>query len=222
MSLVKKIARGIAGKVPNTVDPLDLESAGTIGLIRAVDLFDPDRGVPFEAFASHYVRGAVLDHLRALDPLPYSTRSRIRKIEKSYIDLERETGRTPSDEEVSRHTGIDERDISRLLGEAANLTIRSLQDDQDSATPDIPDKGEAAAKIYEQVENQQLAEILVGFLGHLPERDRLILSLYYFDELKMKEIAELFELTESRVSQLHSRAITILRARMRTVLEEKS
>lgn len=221
LSMVKRIARSFAARVPGSVDPMDLESAGTIGLIRAVDSFDPTRGVVFETFASKHVRGAILDHLRAQDPLPYSTRVKVRAIEKGMLALQREHGRPPTDDELSVEVGMEPDQISRLMAQARGLTIFSLNEVQDVESDAQTDSDESGADALSALERQQMAEMLISSIQSLPRTERLVLSLYYFERLKMREIGNLLDLTESRVSQIHAKAITMLRAQVREILEKQ-
>jgi RNA polymerase sigma factor for flagellar operon FliA len=222
LSLVKKIARSFAARVPGSVDPMDLESAGTIGLIRAVDAFDPKRGVVFEAFASKHIRGSILDHLRAQDPLPYSTRVKIRTIEKGMLALQRKHGRPPTDDELSLQVGMEVNEIGRLMAQASGLTVFSLNEVQDVENATTTGRDEAGPDALSALERQQMAEMLISSIQALPRTERLVLSLYYFERLKMREIGNLLDLTESRVSQIHAKAITMLRAQVREVLEQQA
>ncbi len=221
LSMVKRIARSIAVRVPGSVDPADLESAGTIGLIRAVDAFDPTRGVVFEAFASKHVRGAILDHLRAQDPLPYSTRVKVRRIEKGLLDLQRVHGRPPTDDELSVEIGIPPDEIGRIMAQARGATLFSLNEMNEVDMEGRSTAGEEGSDALCELERKQMAELLVASIQTLPRTERLVLSLYYFERLKMREIGNLLDLTESRVSQIHAKAITILRAQVRETLENQ-
>ena len=219
MLLVRRIARSYARRVPNHVDVSDLESAGTLGLIRAVDCWQSDRGVALEAFAIKHIRGAVLDHLRAQDPLPYSTRVKIRKIEDTALQLEQILKRFPDTSEIAHCLETSVAEVSSLMGQASTASLYALEDHvhdtdlawnkPDSAPPD-------PAWSVEWMETRHQLSRAIANLGDV---ERRIVSLYYFERLKMKEIAAVLEVSESRVSQLHARAVLQLRARLREAVE---
>ncbi len=220
LPLVKQIAGSFRSRLPRTVDPADLVSAGTLGLIRAVDNYDPDRGVVFRAFAYRYVEGAILDYLRAQDPLPYSTRVKVRRVEAAMLHLQRSLKRMPSNEEVAAEAGFTPGEVSNLMAQGASIALYCLDEtrDADPEDPVLGGKG-MGTDALSSVERQEMKEILADLIRRLPRSERLALSLYYYEGLKMREIGSLMNLTESRVSQIHSRAVTILRAQLREMVE---
>ncbi len=196
----------------------DLYSYGMIGLINAVDRFDPSRGVRFEAFAVARIRGAVIDQLRALNWMPRSAVARVRQIEAALATLEQRLGRPASEQEAADEVGVSLKRYRQMLLEVG-IMILSLdaplaslaQDDEITSLGDlIEDTHEANPS--EQAEQHELIAQLIASLERLPERERLLLSLYYFEELTMKEISAILKVSESRICQLHMQAILRLRA----------
>lgn len=212
--LVKFVAGRVGAGLPSSVDPGDLVSAGVFGLIDAVERFDPERGVKFETFAVPRIRGAIFDGLRSLDWVPRSVRSRAREVETAFHELEMRLGRSPADDEISTHLGITSTEFQRWLAAIASTTVgpldralvagaepRSLRGD----TPDSP------AGAYEEVEVRRAVR---GEVRKLPDREKLVLSLYYDEGLTLAEIGGVLGVTESRVSQIHTKAVLQLRSRM--------
>lgn len=212
--LVKFVAGRVGAGLPSSVDAGDLVSAGVFGLIDAVERFDSERGVKFETFAVPRIRGAIFDGLRALDWVPRSVRSRAREVEAAIHDLEAAQGRSPSDDELAVHLGISHTEFRRWLSSIASTTVgpldralvagaepRSLRGE----TPDSP------AGAYEDVEVRRAVKLEVR---RLPEREKLVLSLYYDEGLTLAEIGGVLGVTESRVSQIHTKAVLQLRSRM--------
>jgi RNA polymerase sigma factor FliA len=220
MPLVKRIAHWFAAKVPRSVEPADLVSAGTMGLIRAVDSFQPERGVNFETFAARHIRGAVLDHLRAQDPLSYSTRVKVRNLDRAVAGLQQSLQREPTLAEVAAAAGCEVEEASTLMATASGATLYSLDEllEQGHAMAEPP---EAAPDALARLERHELREILGQLIGALPRTDRIVLALYYHEGLRMREIGTVLGVTESRVSQLHARAVAALRGRLREILEEQ-
>jgi RNA polymerase sigma factor for flagellar operon FliA len=212
--LVKFVAGRVGAGLPSSVDPGDLVSAGVFGLIDAVERFEAERGVKFETFAVPRIRGAIFDGLRALDWVPRSVRSRAREVETAIHDLEAAHGRSPSEDEIAAHLGITLHEFQRWLTSVASTTVgpldralvagaepRSLRGE----TPDSP----AGAFEEDEVRRSVRAEV-----RKLPDRDKLVLSLYYDEGLTLAEIGGVLGVTESRVSQIHTKAVLQLRSRM--------
>jgi RNA polymerase sigma factor for flagellar operon FliA len=221
LPLVKRIAGAYAARVPNTVDAADLVSAGTLGLIRAVDEFDGERGVPFELFTSRRIRIAILDHLRSLDPLPYSTRVKLRRIESCMVVLQGSLKRMPTEGEIAEAAGFTPEQVSDLMAQASSLPLFSLDEGQDADSGADPPAEDPAADALSSIERLEMKEILAHRIRELPRTERLVLSLYYYEGLKMKEIGNFLGITESRVSQIHARAVTMLRAHVRELQEQR-
>lgn len=222
--LVKYVVDRLAISLPAVLDSDDLISYGIIGLIDAVERFDPDRGFKFETFAIPRIRGTIIDQLRALDWLPRSARQRAKEIERGIQDLRGTLGRMPTDEEVAAHLNMDLDRYHAAVQEAATVTL-SLDhvlstDDDDSplALADLVEDRQAAS-LPGQVERNELLGALIRAIEELPERDRLVIALYYHEELTMKEISRVLEISESRVCQLHARAVLKLRAALASFRE---
>lgn len=190
-----------------------------MGLIRAVETFDPEREVKFETYAVHKIRGSILDELRALDWVPRSVRQKGRGLQKAYSELAGKLGRTPYDDEVAEHLGLTLVEFEELLSEVAPLTVLSL-DEQEGIGEDAPKLSEIiadpqAANALEGLEEIELKEILKEAITGLPGKERLVVAMYHFEELNFKEIGRVMGITESRVCQIHSKAMMKLRSRVR-------
>jgi RNA polymerase sigma factor FliA len=198
-----------------------LVSAGTMGLIRAVDSFKPEHGVKFEIFAARHIRGAVIDHLRAQDPLSSATRTKVRQLDRAVAGLQQSLQREPTLEEVAATAGCSFEEASDLLATASAATLYSIEELLEHG-PDLPE-GDTPANVdvLTRMERHQLHTIVVRLIEELPRSDRLVLALYYHEGLRMKEIGTVLDVTESRVSQVHARAVATLRGRLRAILEER-
>jgi RNA polymerase sigma factor for flagellar operon FliA len=219
MWLVRCIAKSMADSLPQQVDVDDLISAGTVGLIKAVDDFDPARGAKLETYARYRIKGAILDELRKQDMLPYSTRSKLRCLDRAIHNLERTLGRYPTDREIIEEAGISEDEMSRLLAVATAIDLYSLDDiiengdGQLQVARDHPDA--QSEDPLSKLEREEMARVMVEGLKSLPQMERTVLGLYYYEGLRMKDIGEVLGVSESRISQVHSKAILLLRARLR-------
>ena len=219
LQLVKYIAGRLVMHLPSTVDLDDLLSYGVFGLLDAIDKFDYRRGIKFETYAYARIKGAILDGLRAADWVPQSLRKRGRAIAAAYGRLERRLGRAATDEEVAEELGIGVDELQDVMVRLSRATVLSLDDvigaeDDDAlelkelvADPSSPDPLEHSVL-------QDARARLAAALERLPERERQIITLYYYEGLTVKEIGEMFNLSASRISQLHARAILRLRAAM--------
>jgi RNA polymerase sigma factor for flagellar operon FliA len=212
--LVKFVAGRIGAGLPNSVDPGDLVSSGVFGLIDAIDRFDPERGVKFETFAAPRIRGAIYDGLRQLDWVPRSVRSRAREVERAFSRLEHEHGRAPSDEELADSLHIGEEELARWLASIAATTIGPL--DRAVAAGYEPAAVESSGLEHPvaAIEDRELRNIMRAEIVRLPEREKLVLSLYYDEGLTLAEIGQVLGVTESRVSQIHTKSVLHLRSRM--------
>jgi RNA polymerase sigma factor for flagellar operon FliA len=212
--LVKFVAGRIGAGLPSSVDPGDLVSAGVFGLIDAVERFDPERGVKFETFAVPRIRGAVFDGLRSLDWVPRSVRSRAREVETAFSELEGKLGRAPTDDEISSHLKISGAEFKKWLSSIASTTVGPLDRalaagaEPRSLIGDIPDSPGSV------VEESDLRRIVRQEVLRLPEREKLVMSFYYDEGLTLAEIGSVLGVTESRVSQIHTKAVLHLRARL--------
>jgi RNA polymerase sigma factor for flagellar operon FliA len=217
--LVKYVADRFPVVLSGVLDMEDVISAGTLGLIRAVEHFDPGKGVPFASYAITCIRGAILDQLRALDAVPRSVRQKAREIEKAIGGIQAELGRLPTDDEVASQMGLDLSTYQRRLTEVAVSTV-SLDylagGDDDDESPGLLSilEDENSPDPVSLAEKNGLLNALTGAIAQLTERERLLLSLYYKEELTMREVSAVMGISESRVCQLHTRAVLRLRAQL--------
>jgi len=220
--LVKYVIGRMAISLPAAMDSDDVLSAGTVGLLHAIDRFDPEQGVRFETYALQRIRGAIIDTIRSLSPLSRGAGRRARLLDETTALLAQRLGRAPSQEELARELGVDLSELGRMLLESAHVIV-SL----DGANGGGDDEGEVQSlrdllhdpdetATDEVVEENELVERLSSAIDSLPPRDRLVLNLYYHEELTLKEISRVIEVSESRVSQIHTAAVMKLRALLRT------
>lgn len=227
-SLVRFVVGRLGIPATSMLDAEDLVSYGMIGLINAVDRYDPARGVRFEAFAMSRIRGAVIDQLRVLNWLPRSAVARVRSIESALATLEQRLGRPAKEQEAAAEVGVSTQRYRQMLLEVG-IVVLSLdaplgslsQDDEVASLGDLLEDSRSPGP-DEQVERTELMNALTVAIDHLPERERLLLSLYYHEELTMKEISSLMNVSESRICQLHMQAVLRLRTTLngQTAAEE--
>ena len=219
--LVKYVASRVATGLPASVDQADLVSYGMFGLIDALQKFEPVRGNKFETYAIPRIRGAIIDELRAMDWVPRSVRARAREIERAMASLESQLHRAPTDAEIAEKIGITEEELEDSLTDIARSSIAALDEvwtissssgDQVALIDTIEDTEgpEPQAALDETETREALAESIAA----LPEREKIVITLYYYEELTLREIGEVLGVTESRVSQLHTKAVLRLKARL--------
>lgn len=221
LPLVKNVAGRMAMGFPKSVEVSDLVNTGVIGLIEAFSNFDPARGVKFETYAVPRIRGAILDELRALDWVPRSTRAKSREIERALVKLVNDLGRNPNDEELSAHLNISVKELHTALNDVASTTILSLDEmiygEEDNRqiprVETVEDK--SGDTILANIEKSELRAFLVVAISNLTEQEKLVIALYYYEELTLKEIGEVMQISESRVSQIHTKSILKLRGMVR-------
>jgi RNA polymerase sigma factor FliA len=219
-SLVKYVAGRLAISMPANVQKDDLVSYGIFGLIDAIEKFDHERGFKFETYAIARIRGAILDGLRSMDWVPYSVRHKSKELEKAFTALEIELGRSATDEEVCGYLGVTLEQFNQMLTETRSAALQSLDEFwHDGQNPD-------SLRLIDTIEDPNCDdptsnlefEETKGILGEaiekLPERERMVVALYYYDGLTLKEIGEVLGVSESRISQMHSKAILRLRGRL--------
>jgi RNA polymerase sigma factor for flagellar operon FliA len=218
--LVKYVAGRVAVNLPKSVDEGDLIGYGTLGLIDAIERFDPGRGVKFETYAIARIRGSMIDGLRSMDWVPVSVRHRNRNLEKSVNDLENQLGRSATDDEIAVGLGITATEYNQRIQDMTGSAILSLEDVWGN-----PEEGEAPTRMVElrddravdpldEAEWNSRREALARAIEKLPDRERLVVTLYYFEGLTVKEIAFVLKVSPSRVSQLHTKAVIRLRGGM--------
>ena len=223
LPLVRNVASRMAMGFPRSVELPDLVNTGVIGLIEAFRNFDPGRGVKFETYAVPRIRGAILDELRALDWVPRSTRAKSREIDKSYHILENKYGRPPEKTELAKHMKITIEELHLSLDDVSGTNILSLDDiifreddnRQVSRIETIVDTSKI--NILGELEKDELRAFLSIAMEKLTAQEKLVIALYYYEELTLKEIGEVMSISESRVSQIHTRAVS----KLRTMVQEK-
>jgi RNA polymerase sigma factor FliA len=221
---VRFMALRMAAKLPSHIQAEDLISAGIIGLIDALDKFNPAREVQFKTYAQIRIQGAMKDELRALDWASRSIRQKVKRLEHAYAALEQELGRPPSSEEVANSLGIEMDEFEEMLDDVKGTSLISLEElGQAPASEDKSDLLEALLTRQDQdplevLNLQDLKKALTLAISELPEKERLVLSLYYFEELTMKEVGKVLNLTESRISQLHTQTVLRLRGKLKAYL----
>jgi RNA polymerase sigma factor FliA len=220
--LVKFVAGRVGSGLPSHVDDEDLISYGLLGLIRAIERFDPDREVKFETYAIPRIRGAIIDELRSMDWVPRSVRGRAREIERTIGELEGRFGRAPTDEEIAERMGVTPDELDDSLGDISRASVVALDElwsvstggDQVALIDTIEDR--QGANPQQALAETELREAIGEALARLPEREKLVVTLYYYEELTLREIGEVLGVTESRVSQLHTKAVLRLKASLGT------
>jgi RNA polymerase sigma factor FliA len=219
--LVKYVAGRLGSGLPAHVDEGDLVSYGLLGLIGAIERFDPDRDIKFETYAIARIKGSIIDELRSMDWVPRSVRARARDIERAIGDLEARQARAPTDEEIAGRLGITEEEFQDSLLEISRSSIAALDElwsspgssgDPVALIDTIEDP--QALEPQRAMAHTELREALGDAISRLPEREKLVVTLYYYEELTLREIGEVLGVTESRVSQLHTKAILRLKARL--------
>jgi RNA polymerase sigma factor FliA len=224
--LVKYVAGRMSSGLPAHVEEADLISYGLTGLISAIERFDLSREIKFETYAITRIRGSIIDELRTLDWVPRSVRSRARDIERANQKLESRLQRAPTDEEVASELEISVSDFHEALLQISHSTIVALDElwsagdsggDQVSLLDTLPDRG--APDPQALVDQSELRDRIADAIAALPEREKLVIALYYYENLTLREIGEVLGVTESRVSQLHTKAVLRLRSKLSTEMD---
>ena len=224
--LVKYVAGKLGTWLPAHVEEGDLISYGLLGLIGAIERFDPERDIKFETYAISRIRGSMIDELRSLDWVPRSVRSRAREIERAMAELENRLRRAPTDEEVAEELGITVSEFEESLTQISRSSVVALDElwttssaSGDSAalidTLEDPNADDPTRKLSDG----EVKKALANAITRLPDREKLVIMLYYYEELTLREIGEVLTVTESRVSQLHTKAILRLKVRLQGSLE---
>jgi RNA polymerase sigma factor FliA len=217
------VAGRMSSGLPAHVEESDLISYGLIGLINAIERFEIEREIKFETYAITRIKGAIIDELRALDWVPRSVRARAREIERAHAKLEHRMHRTPTDDEMARELGISTEEFQEALVKISNSTVVALDElwsvsdasgDQVSLLdtlqdPDAPDP-------QQLLDVSELKDRLAEAISALPEREKLVIALYYYENLTLREIGEVLGVTESRISQLHTKAVLRLKSRLQS------
>jgi RNA polymerase sigma factor for flagellar operon FliA len=220
MPLAKYLVRRMVAHLPPHLDEEELMSAAIVGLITSAERFDPSRGVQFRTFAEQRIKGMLLDELRSQDWLSRSVRTKYKQLEHEFQSLRQKLGRDPTGEEVATEMGLDLNQYNRLLEEVHTFSIVSLNESWEDAEGSsmsllemVPDS--KAVNAQAEMQSREIIEALGRSIDTLPEKERMVVTLYYYEELNLKEIGAVLGLTESRASQLHSQAIVRLRSKMK-------
>ncbi|MDR2363682.1 MAG: RNA polymerase sigma factor WhiG [Spirochaetaceae bacterium] len=221
--LVKYVAGKVAIGMPANVEFDDLVGYGAFGLMDAIDKFDPEKNVKFKTYAVTRIRGAIFDELRSIDWVPRSVRQKTREVEETIGALEAQLGRTATDQEIANSLGISEAEYLKTIMKISGTSILSLNDvwfsGDENDKVSIGDSIEAPSSLNPDVivEKEEIRRVIVEAIQELPDKEKKILVLYYYEELTLKEIGQVLEVTESRVSQLHTKAILRLRAKLTNI-----
>ncbi len=221
LPLVRNVAGRMALGFPKSVELPDLVSTGVIGLIEAFKNFDPERGVKFETFAVPRIRGAILDELRSLDWVPRSTRAKARDIDRATTRLENKLGRVPTRTELASDLKLSISELHLALDDVSGTTLLSLDElvyrEEDNRQVPRVETLEApnAGTVLGEIERQELRAFLINAISHLCEQEKLVIALYYYEEMTLREIGETMHISESRVSQIHTKSVGKLRSMVR-------
>jgi RNA polymerase sigma factor for flagellar operon FliA len=219
--LVKYVAGRVGVGLPSNVDQADCVSYGIFGLIDAIDKFDLDRGIRFEPYAIRRIRGAILDELRALDWIPRSVRAKAKRVERAYASLEGKLRRTPSESEIAEEMGVALSDLHQIFAQLSLINVMAL-DELLSASTDCPG-GVSLGDTLEDAgaddpvaifESREMRQRLSGAIATLPDRERTVVTLYYFERLTLAEVGQVLGVSESRISQIHTKAMLQLRGKL--------
>ncbi len=217
--LVKYVAARVAIGLPNNVDQEDLASAGILGLMEAVNKFEPERGFKFESYAAARIRGAIIDDLRALDWVPRSVRSQARKVEETLSKLQDKLGRSPTDEEVADEMGVTVRKLRSIYAKVSTLLFVSLD-----RLMSVGDKGDSGMSLVDtlvdtkaedplaSVEEKEMKQFLANAIAGLPERERTAITLYYYEGLSLAEISQVVGVSQARISQMNAKSVMTFRS----------
>jgi RNA polymerase sigma factor for flagellar operon FliA len=224
--LVKYVAGRVAVGLPQNVEQSDLVSYGIFGLIDAIEKFDLGRGYKFETYAIARIKGAILDELRSIDWVPRSVRAKARSLEKAYAKLEAALHRTPSDEELATELGVTEEQLQSTLNQISFIGLVALDEmlspggergESLSLGETVADPTAGPVATYEI---EEMRQILAEAINRMPEREKIVLTLYYYEGLTLAEIGQVLGVTESRVCQIHTKAVLQLRSRMQAAERE--
>jgi len=221
--LIKFIAQKIASRLPANIELDDLISSGVIGLMDAIDKWDPTRDNKFKTYAEFRIRGAILDELRAQDWVPRSIRDKAKVLDKTTVTLEASLGRNATDEEIAQALSLSVDEYHDLLNQVRPVSLLSIDEAQTFSSTDKKSilnllEGTKLNNPYIQLNLKTVKNYITTAIEELPERQRLVLSLYYYEDLNLKEIGKVLRVTESRVSQLHAQAVTRLRNKLQQYL----
>lgn len=222
LPLVKRVVHRLAGRLPSEVDIKEMLNSGIIGLVDALEKYDPRHETNFSTYAQFRIRGTILDSFRVQDWVPRSLRHKAHKLESTYHKLEQKNGRAAEEHEVAKAMGVDLETLQRMLGEVSGVIMLSLEElgfghgeERFRADESLPST--KPDPLRELLESERV-EIVARALDRLPEKERLVITLYFYEELNLKEIGEIIGVTESRASQIRSRALIRLKSYLKRAI----
>jgi RNA polymerase sigma factor for flagellar operon FliA len=222
--LVKYVAGRVAVGLPANIDQADLVSYGIFGLIDAIEKYEPSRGIKFETYAISRIRGAIIDELRAIDWVPRSVRSKARTVEKAYSELENRLKRPPSDGEIAEEMGISIDELNTIYTQLSTVSLIALDelmtvDGEKGDKLSLVDTLEDTKTVgpMEAFESEEMKDILADAINRLPEREKIVVTLYYYEGLTLAQIGEVLGVTESRICQMHTKAVLALKGKITEV-----
>lgn len=214
--LVKRLAYQLAARLPSSVEVDDLVQAGMMGLLDAFNFYDENQGAQFETYATQRIRGAMLDELRDADWAPRSVRKNARDIERAIHTLQQKLGKPPTEQQIADELGLPLNDYQQMLADARGHQLVHYEDfendDGESVAFNLADNRPTP---FQMLQDESMRETLVHAIGELPEREKMVMAMYYQEDLNLKEIGAVLGVSESRVCQLHSQAILRLRGKMK-------
>jgi RNA polymerase sigma factor FliA len=219
--LVKYVAGRVAVGLPANIEQADLISYGIFGLIDAIQKYDIDRNIKFETYAISRIRGAIIDELRAIDWVPRSVRFKAREVEKAYTTLENRLKRAPSDQEIAAELGVSDAELGHIYSQLSTISLVALDQllsvdgekgDRLSLVETLEDT--KAASPMDAFESEEMKGILTTAINKLPEREKIVVTLYYYEGLTLAQIGKVLHVTESRISQMHTKAVLALRGKI--------
>ncbi|MEM7341883.1 MAG: RNA polymerase sigma factor WhiG [Actinomycetota bacterium] len=224
--LVKYVASRVAAGLPQSVDQSDLVSYGMFGLIDAIVKFDPERGFKFETYAISRIKGAILDELRSIDWVPRSVRSKAKSVERAMVKLEAQLHRSPTDTEIAEELDLSIDQLNGIYNQISSLGMVALDEMLSGSGGEgltfgdtLADRHDGPGGQFEQVEMRQT---LAGAINRMNEREKLVLTLYYYENLTLAEIGRVLGVTESRICQIHTKAVLTLRSRLSSLERESA
>jgi RNA polymerase sigma factor FliA len=220
LPLARFLVKRMAAHLPPHIDEEELMSAAVMGLISSAERFEPSRGVQFKTFAEQRIKGTILDELRSQDWLSRSVREKYKRLEREFSRLSQTLGRDPNSEEIAAAMDVELDEYYRILEEVHTFSFvslnESMEDDDGSLVTLLDMVADSSALTPQaQLQYRQLIDSLAGCIDSLPEKERIVITLYYYEDLRLKDIGDVLGLTESRVSQLHSQAVVRLRSKMK-------
>jgi len=218
--LIHFIANRLAMRLPPSVSKEELVSAGIVGLLDALERFDAGLGNQFKTYAEHRIRGAMLDELRKMDWFPRSVRKSMQKVEEAVLSLRSRLGKDPEDDEIARELGVGIEEYFKILHRGAGAGLLNIEDLlEEGGGAKLNGQGIEAVSPLDELKVKEVKQVVADALRGLTEMEQKVISLYYYDDMTLKEIAEVFHLTESRICQIHSKAVMRLRTKLRSFYE---